>query len=72
MNRIPLKRFLGKFINTLEVLLTESFSKGKSKKEMEQFNNELQVNRGESLCFSLIGSFFASVYKNEDVNQTTL
>ena len=34
-------------------------SEGKSKKEMEQLRLESQVNRGESLCFSLqAGSFF--------------
>ena len=60
MNRIRLKKTLGKFINTLEVLLTESFLKEGAKKEMEQLRLESQVNRGESLCFSLqAGSFFA-------------
>ena len=46
-------------------------SEGKSKKEMEQLRLESQVNRGESLCFSLqAGSFFSlQEYRNEDVNQ---
>ena len=51
MNRTLLKKTLGKFINTLEVLLTESFLKERVKKRWSNLDSNRKLTGAKAYVF---------------------